>query len=454
MRSGLFITGCIALVALSGRASADVWTPDPAKADWGEEEIYAAYDKWMGDLPDDFLAKANFRMRALAAEEPGGVMASLGDDQIWDCSSTALYLWTRFLYEQRLPMIVPVALNGEGGTRIVDYTQRFDFYDSVQDPNDRFLHFAKLLQNLTYVKDLSHRLTYPIGLEHLQGGVVNLSERHTRVLTGLARDGSEHYPLLVTGQWIYTERWSSPTAFAQLEAFQNGSGDYGLRLFRVTVHDDEGYRLLEPKEHKRYGARQQFNARGDFRRRLFEGLGRTYTDELLLVHADSIIGEWMDYRNAYVETHPADVYGSEHASTRSNDRRIVEILNEMETLANDPAMIAKLGPDYLESKTFPLTFTDYEGWTTRGPISIPFFKKAFETYVERLASPDMPLHLRTLRVQDLLEQAIRHGSKQYMPEIVAILSNSNQKINLRKNRVWIRSMPPEVQFDLMPFLDF
>lgn len=451
---GLLLALGLLFVGFTPAAHAAVWTPDAAKADWGEDEIYAAYDRWIGDLPEDYLANAHTRMRAIALEEPGGVMDSLSDDQIWDCSSTALYLWTRFLYEHRLPMIVPVAIAAEGGTRIVNYTQQFDFYDSIDDPEDRYLHFAKLLQNLTYVKDLSHRLTYPIGLEHLQGGVVNLSERHTRVLTGVAREGSEHYALLVTGQWIYTERWSSPTAFAQLAPFQDKTGELGLRLFRITVREGNGYRLLEPKEHRRFGGLEQYEARKDFRRRIYESLGRDYEDELILRHADLILREWMDYRNAYVATHPAEVYGNEHASTRNNDRRIVEILNEMEALAIDPAIVAKLGPDFLAGKTFALTFTDYEGWTVRGPISIPFFKKAFEAYVERLSSPEMPLRLRTLRIEDLLEQAVRHDRKLYMPEIVAILANSDQKLNLRKHRVWIRSMPPEVQFDLMPFLDF
>lgn len=463
-----------AVLFATSLSHADIWSPDPAKAHWGEDEIYAAYDRWVGALPADALDVAQSQMNQIAAEPPGemadgdsgGIMTALVESQIWDCSSTAIYLWVRFLYEQRLPMLLPVLFDHEGGPGTVTYSHTFSQYDSIADPERRFLHFVKLLQNLTYVHELDHVLTYPIRLGALQGGVVNLSEKHTRVILGIAGGAStdespndapgypEAFPLLVTGQWIYTTRWSAPTAFAQLEPFQTEDGELGLRLFRVTVADGDGYRLLKPREHKRYGGREQYRAgQENFRAALFAAHGKQYSDALLLRHGDRIFAEWIAYRNQYIRSHPYPEYPREHASTVNNDDRIVRLYREMQELQRRPEIVAEFGANYLDRKIFRVPLTDFEGWEVEGEMSISFFGETFVRHVARLADPESPLPLRTLRIEDFLAQSVRYRPPRHFEQFVAMLETSGQKINMKKHRSWIRSMSPAVQMELMPYLE-
>jgi hypothetical protein len=437
-------------------AQAQIWTPDPAKAAWGEDEIYAAYDRWIRQLPENKLQEADARMKEIARRNPRGTMAGMVKAQIWDCSSTAVYLWVRFLYEQRLPMVMPIFHAAREGrpAGTVTYTHAFSTYDSIENREDRFLHFAKLLQNLTYVHDLSSDLTYPIKLSALQGGVVNLSKTHTRVIAGVDRDPAKN-PLMVTGQWIYTSRWAASTAFAQLEPFQEARGELGLRLWRVTVRDGDGYRLLPARDHKRHGGLQQHRAGdGNFRASVFEAVGVPYRDSLLLTHADTIFREWLEYRNLYIRTHPYPQYSHEHATTQANDQRIVTLYHEMLEVERRPDVIADLGHDYLSRKTFPIEFTNFDGWEATGEVSIRFFGDTFALFQERLSDPTEPVARRILTVQDFLTQASSHGSATQMPDFVALLRGSGEKINLRENRTWIRRMSPEAQMELMPYLEF
>jgi hypothetical protein len=440
----------------TGTAQAGIWTPDPAKSAWGEDEIYAAHDRWIRRLPENALQVAHERMKEIARRNPRGTMAAMLKAQIWDCSSTAVYLWVRFLHDEGLPMVMPVfhaAREGQpAGT--VTYTHAFSTYDSIEDREDRFLHFAKLLQNLTYVHDLSSDLTYPIRLGALQGGVVNLSETHTRVISGVERDPARH-PLLVTGQWIYTTRWAASTAFAQIEPFQKSRGELGLRLWRVTVRDGEGYRLLPAKEHKRFGGLDQHRAGdGNFRAEVFRANSMPYRDSLLLTHADTIFREWLEYRNLYIRTHPYPEYSHEHATTQANDQRIVALYREMTEVERRPDVVADLGADFLGRKTFTIEFTNFDGWQATGEVTVRLFGDTFARFQERLSDPTEPLSRRILTIQDFLTQATSQSPPAQMPDFVALLKGSGQKINLRENRVWIRRMSPEAQMELMPYLEF
>jgi hypothetical protein len=450
----ILIVSCLALGFSGSRAQAEIWTPDPAKAGWGEDEIYAAYARWMNRLPESQLQDAYDRMKDVAKRNPRGTMAAMIDAQIWDCSSTAIYLWVRFLYEERLPMLMPVYIAGEGGGSTVAYTHGFTQYDTVGDRELRFLYFVKLLQNLTYVHDLSSELTYPIKLSALQGGTVNLSKTHTRVITGVERGDPGRHPLLVTGQWIYTTRWAASTAFAQLEPHQQDLGELGLRLFRVTVKDGEGYRLMKSSEHKRFGGLEQKRAgEENFRAAVFRANGLPYRESMLLKHADTIFSEWMEYRNLYIRTHPYPEYSHEHATTQANDQRMVRLYEEMAEIESHPRIIEDLGEYYLGRKTFPIEFTDFKGWTASGEVTIRLFGETFRRYQERLSDPNEPVARRMLMVQDFLNQASSQGAGSQMADFVKLLKGSGQKINLRENRVWIRRMSPEAQMELMPYLE-
>lgn len=443
------------LIVLSmGPAQAAIWTPDPAKAGWGEDEIYRAYARWVNRLPENQLQNAYDRMKEMARRHPNGSMAAMLNAQIWDCSSTAIYLWVRFLYEERLPMLMPIYIASEGGGQTVTYTHASGRFDSIEDPELRFLYFVKLLQNLTYVRDLSSELTYPIKLSALQGGTVNLSKTHTRVITGVEPNDPENHPLLVTGQWIYTTRWAASTAFAQLEPHQEELGELGLRLFRVTVKDGDGYRLLKPAEHRRYGGLEQMRAgNGNFRAAVFRANGVPYRESLLLKHADTIFSEWMEYRNLYIRTHPYPEYSHEHATTQANDQRMVRLYEEMADIEEHPEIMEDLGANYLSRKTFPIEFTNFDGWTATGEVTIRLFGETFRRYQPRLSDPGEPVARRMLMIQDFLNVASSHGHGSRMADFVKLLKGSGQKINLRENRVWIRRMSPEAQMELMPYLE-
>lgn len=445
----------LAILICPEAARASIWTPDPAKAGWGEDEIYGAYARWVNRIPENQLQDAYDRMKAIAGRNPGGSMASMLKAQIWDCSSTAIYIWVRFLYEERLPMVMPVYVVGpNGGGEYVTFTHASDKFESVADREDRFLYFVKLLQNLTYVHDLSSELTYPIKLGSLQGGTVNLSKTHTRVISGVDRD-PERNPMLVTGQWIYTTKWAASTAFAQLEPHQQELGELGLRLFRVTVKDGDGYRLKPAAEHKRFGGLEQNRAgNGNFREALFRANGVPYHDSMLLRHADTIFSEWMAYRNLYIRTHPYPEYTHEHATTQANDQRIVKLYEEMAQIERRSDVIAELGHEYLSRKSFPIEFTDFKGWKSTGNVSIRLFGEAFRMYQPRLSNPQEPVERRMLMVQDFLNAISAQGSSAQMLEFVNLIKGSGQKINLRENRVWIRRMSPEAQMELTPYLEF
>lgn len=454
MQRCLLAVAFLATLISTNLASASIWTPDPAKAGWGEDEIYGAYARWVNRLPEDQLQNAYDRMKAIAKRNPGGSMDAMLKAQIWDCSSTAIYIWVRFLYEERLPMLLPVYIVGEGGGDYVTYSHASEKFESVADREDRFLYFVKLLQNVTYVHDLSSDLTYPIKFSALQGGTVNLSKTHTRVISGVDRD-PQRSPMLVTGQWIYTSRWAASTAFAQLEAHQQDAGELGLRLFRVTVREGDGYRLKPSAEHKRFGGLQQNQAgNAKFREALFRANGVPYHDSMLLKFADTIFAEWMEYRNLYIKTHPYPQYSHEHATTQANDQRIVRLYEEMAQIENRPDVIAELGTQYLSRTSFPIKFTDFKGWSSTGNISVRLFGEAFRMYQPRLSNPQEPLERRMLMVQDFLNAISAQGSSSQMLEFVNLIKGSGQKINLRENRVWIRRMSPEAQMELTPYLEF
>ncbi len=442
------------LFGLAGnRAQAEIWTPDPAKSGWGEDEIYGAYARWVNQLPENKLQDAYDRMKDAGRRNPNGSMAAMLKAQIWDCSSTAIYLWVRFLYEERLPMQMPIFIASDGGGKTVTYAHAFSQFDSIEDRELRFLYFVKLLQNLTFVHDLSSELTYPIKLSALQGGTVNLSKTHTRVISGVERNDPERYPLLVTGQWIYTTRWAASTAFAQLEPHQQDLGELGLRMFRVTVKDGDGYRLKKSSEHKRFGGLEQKNAGANFRAAVFRANGVPYRESMLLKYADTIFGEWMEYRNLYIRTHPYPEYSFEHATTQANDQRMVRLYEEMAEIERHPDIVEDLGEYYLSRKSFPIQFTDFKGWTATGDVTIRLFGETFRRYQERLSDPNEPVSRRMLMVQDFLNQASSQGAGAQMADFVKLLKGSGQKINLRENRVWIRRMSPEAQMELMPYLE-
>lgn len=444
------------MILMPGFVRADIWTPDPAKAGWGEDEIYSAYAKWVNQIPDDQLQNAYDRMKEIARRNPSGGMAAMLKAQIWDCSSTAIYIWARFCYENRLPMLMPVYQAGPDGRsgKVVTYSHASKDWEGVADREDRFLHFVKVLQNMTFVHDLSSDLTYPIKLSALQGGVVNLSKTHTRVIAGVERNDPENHPLLVTGQWIYTTKWAASTAFAQLEAHQQSVGELGLRLFRVTIKDGDGYRLKPAEEHKRFGGTEQMDAKDNFRAAVFRANGVPYRDSLLLKHADTIFREWMEYRNLYIRTHPYPEYSHEHATTQANDQRIVRLYEEMVDVERRPDVIADLGPNYLTRKSFPIEFTDFKGWKSTGNVTIRLFGETFKRYQPRLSEPTNPVSQRTLTMQDFLNQSIATGATVNIKDFVELVKGSGQKINLRENRVWIRRMSPEAQMELMPYLEF
>lgn len=450
----VLIAGTLLVILFTGSAQAAIWSPDPAKADWGEDEIYNAYARWVNRLPENQLQDAYDRMKDVARRHPNGTMAAMLRAQIWDCSSTAIYIWVRFLYEERLPMLMPIFIASEGGGKTVTYTHGFSQYDHIEDPELRFLYFVKLLQNLTYVHDLSSELTYPIKLSALQGGTVNLSKTHTRVISGVEPDDPENHPLLVTGQWIYTTRWAASTAFAQLEPHQKSVGELGLRLFRVTVKDGDGYRLLKSEAHKRFGGVEQMRAgEGNFRAAVFRANGVPYRESMLLRHADTIFSEWLEYRNLYIRTHPYPEYSFEHATTEANDQRMVRLYDEMVEIESHPQIIEDLGPNYLSNKTFPIEFTDFQGWTETGQVTIRLFGETFRQYQARLSDPKEPVERRLPQIQDFLNVATLRGSGANMADFVKLLQGSGQKINLRENRVWIRRMSPAAQMELMPYLE-
>lgn len=456
------IVGVAAFVAALGvvsSARAGIWTPDPAKANWGEDEIYAAHERWLSGLPPDFLDGFKNRMEEIARARPDGAMDRLYRVKGWDCSCTPVFLWVRFLYEHRLPFrwdvyVVPKGKPVEEGY-YVPYTHDHSGFDAIADREERFLHFARMMQDTTWVHDVSADHTYPIALSALQGGVVNLTNTHSRVLAGVDRDPTRA-PLLVTGHWVYTDRWDAAAAFSELGRHQTADGNLGLRLFRVTVRSGGGYRTLRPEEHRRFGGTEQFDAGREFLKKLFAANGREYDPTVLLVHARDILIERIDYRRAYIRRHPGEETTWSQGTTQNNDRRFAGLLRTIRESESDPKIVERFGEGCLSRTTFPMFLLSATGEDLTEEVPIDVFAACFQRFLARLSNPKLPERERWLTGRDFLIHALEGDAARLVPLAAKILAAAGETVATAelppKHRAALAALGEAERSALAPFL--